>query len=196
MRSDTYVHPGERLMCNGCHEERVGVSRAAGAERPLAMQRPPSPIKPAPEGAKPYSFARLVQPVLDAKCVTCHGEKRAPKAPDFRAGDWRKNDNGWTTSYASIRPYVHWFGRPYDITHEMHGNYLAFVEPAYTAPQSTGAKASPLYALLKNGHHDVKLTPEEWERLLIFMGSNAQYVGHDYDVDAQRDGKVVYSPYD
>lgn len=196
MRSDTYVHPGERLMCNGCHEERVGASRAAGAERPLAMRREPSKIKPAPEGAKPYSFARLVQPVLDAKCVSCHGEKRASKAPDFRAGDWRKNPNGWTTSYASIRPYVHWFGRSYDITHERQGNYLAFVEPAYTAPQSTGAYASPLYALLKKGHHDVSLTPDEWERLLVFMGSNAQYVGHDHDVDAQRDGKIVFSPYD
>ena len=196
MRSDTYVHPGERLMCNGCHEERVGAARPAGETRPLAMRRPPSKIKPGPDGTRPYSFARLVQPVLDAKCVTCHGEKRAPKAPDFRTGDWRKDRNGWTTSYRSIRPFVHFFARPYEITHETRGHYQTFFEPAYTAPRASGAYASPLYHMLKKGHHNVKLTPDEWERLLIFMGSNGQYVGHDYKVEDQRDGKIVWPPYE
>ena len=34
----------------------------------------------------------------------------------------------------------------------------------------------------------------QWERLLVFMGSNAQYMGHDYEIDAQRDGKEVHPP--
>ena len=37
---------------------------------------------------------------------------------------------------------------------------------------------------------------EEWERLLVFMGSNAQYMGHDHDIEAQRDGKVVPPPFE
>ena len=82
------------------------------------------------------------------------------------------------------------------MTKRQKGNYLAFFEPAYTAPRTTGAYASPLYHMLKKGHHGVKLTPEEWERLLVFMGSNAQYVGHDHDIDAQRDGKVVPPPFE
>ncbi len=195
MRSDTYVHPGEKLMCNGCHEERTSAARKPGTDLPAAMRRAPSKIKPAPEGAKPYSFVRLVQPVLDAKCVSCHGEKRAPKAPDLRAGDWRKDKNGFSTSFKSLMPYVHFFAYDYEITHKRRG-YQAFFEPAYTAPRTTGACASPLYAMLKKGHHDVKLTPEEWERLLVFMGSNAQYVGHDHKVEDQRDGKVVPPPFE
>ena len=195
MRSDTYVHPGEKLMCNGCHEERTSAARKPGTDLPAAMRRAPSKIKPAPEGAKPYSFVRLVQPVLDAKCVSCHGEKRAPKAPDLRAGDWRKDKNGFSTSFKSLMPYVHFFAYDYEITHKRRG-YQAFFEPAYTAPRTTGACASPLYAMLKKGHHDVKLTPEEWERLLVFMGSNAQYVGHDHKVEEQRDGKVVPPPFE
>ena len=193
MRTDTYVHPGEKLMCNGCHEERVGAARPAGTERPLAMRRAPSKIKPAPEGAKPYSFVRLVQPVLDAKCVSCHGEKRSAKMPDLRAGDWRKNKNQWSTAYTSLLPHVHWFGRPYEVTHERKGRFrfITFVEPAYSVPRTTGAHASPLYAMLKKGHHGVKLTSEEWERLLVFMASNAQYIGHDEKPEAQRDGKIV-----
>ena len=196
MRSDTYVHPGEKLMCNGCHEERTTAARKPGADLPAAMRRAPSRIKPAPEGAKPYSFARLVQPVLDARCVSCHGERRAPKAPDLRAGDWRKDPNGFSTSFNSLMPYVHFFAYDYVITHKRRGHYQSFFEPAYTAPRTTGAYASPLYAMLKKGHHGVKLTPEEWERLLVFMGSNAQYVGHDHKVEDQRDGKVVPPPFE
>ena len=195
MRSDTYVHPGEKLMCNGCHEERTSAARKPGTDLPAAMRRAPSKIKPAPDGAKPYSFVRLVQPVLDAKCVSCHGEKRAPKAPDLRAGDWRKDKNGFSTSFKSLMPYVHFFAYDYEITRKRRG-YQAFFEPAYTAPRTTGACASPIYAMLKKGHHDVKLTPEEWERLLVFMGSNAQYVGHDHKVGDQRDGKVVPPPFE
>ena len=194
MRSDTYVHPGERLFCSGCHEERTSAARPAGAANPMAMRRAPSEIRPAPEGAKPFSFARLVQPVLDARCVSCHGEKRAPKAPDLRPGDWRKDRDGFTVSYRSLLPYVHWFAYDYEVTKKRRGNYLAFFEPSYTAPRTTGAWASPLYHTLKKGHHGVKLTSDEWERLLVFMGSNAQYVGHDHEVDAQRDGKVVPPP--
>ena len=193
MRSDTYVHPGERLMCNGCHEERTSAARKPGTDLPIAMRRAPSRIKPAPEGARPYSYVRLVQPVLDAKCVSCHGEKRAPKAPDLRAGDWRKDKNGFATSFKSLLPYVHFFAYDYEITKKRRG-YQSFFEPAYTAPRTSGAWASPLYHALKKGHHGVTLTPEAWERLLVFMESNAQYMGHDHEIDAQRDGKVVPPP--
>ena len=41
MRSTTYVQPGERTSCVGCHEHRMSAPPAASV--PLAMQRPPSP---------------------------------------------------------------------------------------------------------------------------------------------------------
>ena len=192
MRSDTFVHPGERLMCYGCHENRLESTSKAKTGLGLAMRRPASDIRPGPEGSRPYSFPRLVQPVLDAKCVRCHGEKRNEKAPDLRAGDWRKHPLGWTTSFNTLTRYVHWFGFPYFVSTTRRNNFYAFVEPAYTSPRTTGAKVSKLYHLLKAGHHGVKLTPEEWERLIIFMESNAQFVGHDYKVEDQRDGKVVW----
>ena len=42
MRSDTYVHAGERLLCSGCHEPKENVRRSAQTALPLAMQRAPS----------------------------------------------------------------------------------------------------------------------------------------------------------
>ena len=70
MRSLTYVKPGETLVCAGCHEKR-GRAPAMNVQ-PVAVQRAPSTITPEVEGSSPFSYPRLVQPVLDAKCVSCH----------------------------------------------------------------------------------------------------------------------------
>ena len=66
-----------------------------------------------------------------------------------------------------------------------------FFEPAYTAPGKYLAIAAPLREMLDKGHHGVKLTPEERERLILWMDSNGQYIAHDNNPDAQRDGKIV-----
>ena len=72
MRSVTYVHPGEQLTCVGCHEPKHGAPPPV-TDKPLAFLRAPSPIAPEPEGSNPFSYVRLVQPVLDNNCVSCHG---------------------------------------------------------------------------------------------------------------------------
>ena len=191
MRSGTYTAPGETLMCNGCHEQRVGVARGPSRETPLAMRRAPSAISPAMDGTKPYNYPRLVQPVLEAKCVSCHGEKRKEKMPDLRKGDYAADKFFFFTSFYSLSHYVNYYTSAY------RGNWRdmgvqrdAFVQP-YTEPGKFGAYASPLYAMLSKGHHDVKLTDDELGRLVLFMESNAAYFAHDENVRAQADGTVV-----
>jgi hypothetical protein len=50
MKSVTYVHPGERLSCRGCHEKYASAPPAL-SRTPLALQRPPSPVTPeGPDG--------------------------------------------------------------------------------------------------------------------------------------------------
>ena len=189
MRSDTYVHAGERLLCSGCHEPKENVRRSAQTALPLAMQRAPSEIRPGPDGSAPFNYARLVQPVLDRKCVACHGEKRSPKAPDLRAGDWRKNKWGFSTSFKNLVEYTAYFA--WNLNHRKGGGSYEFFEPAYTAPNTYLAAAAPLRTLLEKGHHDVKLTPDEWDRLILWMDSNGQYIAHDTNPEDQRDGKIV-----
>ena len=183
MRSVTYTAPGETLMCNGCHEQRVGVVQQRSSAAPLAMRRAPSVIVPEVAGSNPFSYPRLVQPVLDAKCIGCHGGKRDAKAPDLRKGDYLADKDLFFTSIRSLAKYVHHYG--------------AFIEwdefqPPYTEPGKFGAYASPLYAMLAKGHHDVKLTEEEMRRFVLFMESNASFLGHDHDARAQADGWVIY----
>ena len=189
MRSDTYVHPGERLLCSGCHEPTENVRRTARTALPLALRRPPSEIAPGPDGSAPFNFTRLVQPVLDNNCVGCHGEKRDPKAPDLRAGDWRKNKWGFSTSFKNLVEYTAYFA--WNLNHKKGGGSYEFFEPAYTQPSTYLAAAAPLRKLLEDGHHGVELTSEEWSRLILWMDSNGQYISHDNDPEAQRDGKIV-----
>jgi hypothetical protein len=161
------------------------------SQAPLAMQRAPSRPVPGPNGSKPYNYPRLVQPVLDAKCVSCHGKDRKAGMPDLRRGDYLKDRHHFYTSFYSLVPKVHYYSRAY------RGDWGAipvqrdaFVGP-YTKPGAFGANASPLYAMLNKGHNGVKLTEEEMQRLVLFMESNASYFGHDNDIEAQAGGQVV-----
>ena len=178
MRSVAYTAAGETLMCNGCHDQRVGSARTPPKASPLAMRRAPSKIAPDAEGTNPFHFARLVQPVLDAKCMTCHGDNRKGKAPDLRRGDFAKNPDFWFTSFSNLKPFVKFY------------NPADWTEP-YTIPGQFGAKGSKLYAMLKAGHHDVKLSDDEMRRLVIWMDSNGLFHGHEQNLLAQAEGKVV-----
>ena len=184
MRSVTYVAPGETLMCNGCHDQRVGSQPPVGT--PVAMKRPASIITPETvDGTNPFHFARLIQPILDAKCVACHTEHRKAGGknipPDLSRGNYTQDKNRFYASFVSLKPYVKFY------------NSASFTE-SYTVPGNFGAYGSKLYQMLKKGHHDVQLAPDEWRRLAIWMDSNGLFHGHDVDIDAQAEGKVVPIP--
>ena len=59
---------------------------ATAPARPLlATQRPPSTIRPGPDGTLPLSYPRLVQPVLDKHCLRCHSGPK-PKGKHILTG--------------------------------------------------------------------------------------------------------------
>ena len=66
---------------------RVATNRSTAARRLMKLDRwpsarPPSRITPDVDGSNPFSYPRLVQPVLDRTCVDCHA-KHADKAPNL-----------------------------------------------------------------------------------------------------------------
>ncbi|MBI5834102.1 MAG: NPCBM/NEW2 domain-containing protein [Armatimonadetes bacterium] len=179
MRSASYVQPGETLTCTGCHNQRV--QGTSIKRQPLAMKRAASTIEPDPDGTHPFNYPRLVQPVLDAKCVSCH--KPGGNGPDLTRGNFAQNANLWYTSFANLRGFVKFYDN------------ADWVEP-YTVPGNFGAHGSRLYDLLKKGHHDVKLDADEWRRLTIWMDSNGLFFGHEHELMAQAEGKVVLPSYE
>ena len=177
MRSATWVAPGEILSCKGCHENRHSAVRTTAY--PTAIKAKAAKIQPEVEGSNPFSYPRLVQPVLDAKCVACHTdciEKREMKGiPDLR-GDISLP---WTTSYKSLKPYCHFYDN------------AEFTE-AESFPKEFGSYASKLYTVLQEGHHGVKLTDEEMRRMTLWMDNNANFFGAYINTDKALAGEAVY----
>ncbi len=136
MRSVTYVQPGERRGCVGCHEPP---QTAPPRRPPLALRRPPSAIEPGPDGTRPFSFVRLVQPVLDRHCVGCHdGDGQAKGKPALTG----KPQGEFSLSYENLKPFVRWY--------EWGGKSIA---QAVTVPGHGGGDESPLLGILEDANH-------------------------------------------
>ncbi len=180
MRSATYLHQGEQLTCQGCHEPRHRIAPPAG-KTPLALQRPPSQIQPAVNGANPFNFVRLVQPVLDRRCVECHREKQVLDLTGIIGGKY-----GWTHSYANLAgKYGFYF-------HVNNGSINTGVHGgSRTIAGQFGARASALLPYLDDRHYGVQLTPEEFQRVTLWLDCNSEFYGTYEDTLAQAQGKIV-----
>jgi len=183
MRSVTYLQPGERRSCVGCHEHRGSVP--VNRQRLLAMQRPPSQIEPGPDGTLPFSYPRLVQPVLDRHCVRCHdGQAGEGKSPLVLTGEPAET---FSKSYESLRPYVKWY--------EWGGSSITQV---VTKPGRIGVDESPLINVIENPTHnrEFRLSAEDRNRLYIWLDGNIPFYG-TYNKDtqlAQQLGEAVSPP--
>ena len=182
MRSATYVHPGQRLACQGCHERRYRAPAVPKAV-PLALRRAPSNIRPDVPESNPFSFPRLVQPVLEKRCVPCH-TKKTPKAPDLTRGNWAKQRTKHYTSYLNLQKFAFFYGAK--------GYGYDGWTPPRTIPGKFGARASKLFGMIDKGHHDLKLSPDELHRITLWLDCNSDFFGSFDDAEAQCRGEVVH----
>ncbi len=155
MRSWVTAQPGEVVGCIGCHEPKF--------ETPPAAFHAPTharPARPRPwlAGKRALSFHEDVQPVLDRACTRCHHQDH-PKGIDLR-GD--KTD-AFSLGYEHLRRFVQVPGTRQD--------------PPMIPARSQGAIASPVVQMLDRGHHDVRLTAGEADRLNTWIDLNAPYYG-------------------
>lgn len=178
MRSATYLHPGETLACSGCHESKLSAAGTTARPTTLAMQRPPSTLQPDVTGSYPLTFPRLVQPVLERKCIACHDQSK--KAPSLH-GD-RMGKHGWTEAFHTLNRFAWGMSG---------GNGIAFKERQYSIPGQDGARVSKLYQLLQRGHHEVKLTPDELHRIALWLDCNSNFYGAYHDLAGQAQGAIV-----
>ena len=155
MRSGIYLQPGQTQTCIGCHERRT---TAPANHVALAAQREPSLLTPGPEGSWPLDYATLVQPVLDRQCVRCHPPETPGAHFDLTAA----------RSYDAMVGY----GSP---------SLKELVIQRYREQRSVvgqcEASMNPLLKLLKQGHYDVSLTPDDWSRLITWMDTLGQRSG-------------------
>ncbi|MFV2066745.1 MAG: hypothetical protein ACC645_07155 [Pirellulales bacterium] len=180
MRSGTYLHPGERMVCHGCHEPKHRAPRPLG-ETPLAMQRAPSTIQPDVDGSSPFSYVRLVQPVLDRNCVGCHDERNVLDLSGLIEGPY-----GWTRSYGNLAA---------DYGFYFHTSNGSINDPHHGGSRTTagqfGARASKLLNYTDERHHGVALSSEDFHRLTLWLDCNSEFFGSYENTAAQSRGEVV-----
>ena len=145
MRSFIYAQKGEIQGCTGCHENKM--ASVAPAKMP-ANRRVYDPVPEVDLGYHgPFSYPRSVQPIFDRHCISCHG---LGKAPDFIGTNGiRRLVKDKQVSFAK-----------------------SYAETVESKPYDYFAAPSPLTKRLKAGHGGVKLSPDEWKTLILWMDFN------------------------
>ena len=174
MRSVTYLQPGEKVSCVGCHENRMNTP-VKGA--PLAAQHPASQLAPKEFENEPFSYPRVVQPVLDEHCVRCHSGPE-PKGKKDLTGEPL---NGFTRSYWALCGDKDFAGantNPETAAAALVPRFGMRNQVQMTPPGGLyGALGSRLVAMLRAGHNDVRLTRGELRRLAQWIDCNAIFYG-------------------
>ncbi len=180
MRSATYVHPGEQMTCLGCHEQKHKASSQPAATS-LALQREPSKIQADVNGSNPFNYVRLVQPVLDRNCVSCHSSEKAIDLAGVVEGT-----NGWTRSYNNLAAkYGFYFNVGNGaINQGVHGGSRSIAG-------KFGARASGLLEFMDERHYGVKLSDEDFHRLTLWLDCNSEFYGSYENTVAQANGQIV-----
>jgi len=156
MRSGTIVRPGEQAGCVGCHETRTdGAPNAA----PDAAMGAPNGLEPWLGPEREFSYQAEVQPVWDAKCLGCHdyggtGAEKLVLAGDRTLAFCASYNELWRKGYVKVV-----------------GAGPAEVQP----PLSWGSHVSPLVDAITSEHCGVRLSDEEFARVVTWIDLNAPY---------------------
>lgn len=190
MRTFTHFMPGERQSCVGCHSDRnYATAPTHYTMTSSASTRPAQPLKTPEWGNEEgFSFARIVQPVLDTHCVDCHDHT----SPLDLSGD--------RTDYFNVA-YENLARRGTQAEHggDARGGMENFGKNPYTswiptyngcesnileiAPKTWGSPRSKLANVIISGHPDkegknrVDLTDDERLRVLMWIDLNVPYYG-------------------
>ncbi len=159
MRSGTVVQSGETRGCIGCHESRTSAPTLASKKMPAAVQREPSKLEGWHGEPRLFNYMKEVQHVFDESCVQCHDYgKDAGKVLNLAAD----RTNTFNTSYNELwrKKYIEAIGAgPFEIQQ----------------PYSWGSHTSILVEKILEGHNNIKLEKESFDRIVTWIDINAPY---------------------
>ncbi|MFH1718598.1 MAG: hypothetical protein ABIF19_14685, partial [Planctomycetota bacterium] len=159
MRSGTIVQSGELTGCTGCHEDRRSTPRQVSRKISMALERPPDKLTGWYGQPRLFNYATEVQPVFDKHCAGCHDYGKDVGKKLVLAGD---RDITFNASYNELwrKKYVGAIGAgPSEIQQ----------------PFSWGSHVSTLVKVIRQGHYDIKLNEEDFERIVTWIDLNAPY---------------------
>ena len=203
MRSWATLMPNESFSCVGCHEDNNSVPQ--GKSITTAMKNPPQKLMDfAGVSGRPFSYPKMVQPIFDKNCVSCHSPGKKGQQVDLT--DAIVLDNHEERGYDSTRRRFYksyltllkadnyrgsgkWrrldVGRP----NEWVDYYTRLLTVELVPPYYAGSATSGLIKMLREGHNGVELTADEISIICAWIDLNVPFVGeydemHDWDKKA------------
>lgn len=176
MASIIQAQPGEQRTCLGCHDNRLRT--ATVGHHVTALTRPPSVPKPPPWGAGPFWYEKVVQPVLNKNCISCHDGAKGEKKLDLSATILK--DTQAPASYMAL----------------IQGRYVNYLTCNWGTRHSkpptrgVGTLKSRLFPILADPNHSgVKLSPEEMQAIKCWIDLNCPLWGDNQHRDERAAGK-------
>jgi Mala s 1-like protein/hydrazine synthase alpha subunit-like protein/concanavalin A-like lectin/glucanase superfamily protein/WD40 repeat protein len=178
MRSVAFVHPGEQLSCFGCHENTHSAPQRDAA--PLALQRPPSELRPECGPVEPVSYYRQIKPIFDKTCIPCH--TKSGKGPQDMRYEALKED------------YTFWFSGA--MFTQMTTAYSGVHGGSRTIPGRFGARASKIGQALLTESHRKRVSAEDRHQVIQWIDCNSLRLGSFTNEAAQLRGELVWPQLD
>ena len=190
MRTFTHFMPGERQSCVGCHSERnYAPSPTRYSMASLSSARPAQKLVEPDWGSEHgFSFAQVVQPVLNRHCVSCHDhttnlDLSGDRTDYFNVAYENLARRGTQAEHgADARGGMKEFGRnPYTSWIPTYNGCESNI--LEVTPKTWGSPASPLADLVISGHPDengvkrIDLTDNEQLRIMMWIDLNVPYYG-------------------
>ena len=186
MRSWSTLQPDENASCTGCHELKNS-SPQTSAYQTTAFRFGAQSLKPFYGPTRGFSYTREVQPILNARCTSCHdGRDDVPYDLTRIAVVDEGAKRRWMESYLNLThakdpnnrraKQQGWRGNP---DHPMVNWISSASVPTLIPPYSAGSNKSKLMELLDKGHKKVALTREDLEKLAAWIDLGVPFCG-DY----------------
>jgi cytochrome c553 len=175
MRTFVQASPGVTRSCIGCHENKFTTAGNA-TDFPSILKRTPSKLQPESWGSGFVDYPTMVQPILDRRCVSCHGGADGIAGGLDLSGGWTEHFNISYENLVNRR------------NNQLTANLIAGIDcmngtARWSAqifkPRSHGSGAAPLAEILVSGHEgQIKdLTRSERDLILAWIDTNGLYYG-------------------
>ncbi|MCC1498159.1 hypothetical protein [Alcanivorax sp. 1008] len=210
-RSWDTIQPGEKKACRGCHSKENSNFYEYAPENTIAWTKPPQTLQPFYGESRGFSFIKEIQPILDAKCISCHGAGSRNGSLDGELKRrWTLGKRRWSDAYLTLtnaKKVVAFVGAssvPFPVGTYYQGdhkndlvNWISKMSaPTELPPYYAGSATSKLLPWLESGeHYNVTLTDEEYHKFAAWIDLLVPFVGDYKEANEWTPGDLGFYEY-